>query len=191
MTPVAEQRFFGVTLETCQEMVVDTNQKYYLNLSQCNRCYNVGGNIKDLNIIPVNVLNINQGSITLISLLYAYFMCESFLGVVSKCAINVLMVFLLNVSPVFTIQINSGNQNSSLVNKINLGISLKLDLSSFIACDLKHDGVSPLYILTFCITYQEVFIKSGHYVCYNIHEDDATKFNDARIEYFSLLNEDA
>ena len=28
-------------------------------------------------------------------------------------------------------------------------------------------------------------------MCYNIHEDDVTKFNDARIEYFSSLNEDA
>ena len=56
---------------------------------------------------------------------------------------------------------------------------------------MKDDGISPLYILTSCITYQGAFVKTGHHMCYNIHEDGVTKFNDARIEYFSSLNEDA
>ena len=36
-----------------------------------------------------------------------------------------------------------------------------------------------------------MLIRTGHYVCYNIHEDGVTKFSDARTEYFSSLNEDA
>ena len=186
--------------EKCLELVPN---KYYafrniiLNLSRCNYCNVIRGNIENLNIIRVNVFNINQGSISLFSLLYAYFMCESFSGVVSKCPnkcnnnINQSGKVLLNVSPIFIIQTDRVNQNSSLVNKTELDIPLTLDLSSFIACDLKDDGISPLYRLTSCITYQGAFIKTGHYVCYNIHEDGVTRFNDSRIEYFSSLNEDA
>ena len=94
---------------------------------------------------------------------------------------------LLNVSLVLIIQIDRVNQNSSLVNNTELDFPLTPDLSSFIACDLKGDGISPLYRLTSCITYQGAFVKTGHYVCYIIHENGVTKFNDARIEYFSSL----
>ena len=98
---------------------------------------------------------------------------------------------LLSISPAFKIQTDRVNRNRSLVNKTELDIPLTLDLSSFIVCDLKDDGISPLYRLTSCITYQGAFVKTGCYVCYNIHEDGIRKFNDARIKYFLSLNEDA
>ena len=160
-------------LEKCLELVPNKYNAFrniILSLSRCNYCNDIRGNIENLSIIRVNVFNINQGSISLFSLLYAYFMCESFSGVVSKCPnkcnndINQSGKVLLNVSPVFIIQTDRVNQNSSLVNKTELDIPLTLDLSSFIACDLKDDGISPLYRLTSCITYQGAFIKTGHYV---------------------------
>ena len=192
--------FVRKLLEKCLESVPHKYNAFrnnILNLSRCNYCNDVRGNIENLNIIRVNVFNINQGSISLFSLLYPYFMCESFSRVVSKCPneynndINQSGKDLLNASPVFIVQTDRVNQNSSLVHKTELDIPLTLDLSSFIACDLKDDGISSLYRLISCITYQGAIIKTGHYVCYNIHEDGVTKFNDDRIEYFSSLNEDA
>ena len=98
---------------------------------------------------------------------------------------------LLSISPVFKIQTDRVNRNRSLVNKTKLDIPLTLDLSSFIACDLNDDGISPLYRLKSCITYQGAFVKTGYYMCYNILEDGIRKLNDARVKYFSSLNEDA
>ena len=194
------EEFVTKLLEKCLESVphkCNAFRNIILNLFRWNYCNNIRGNVENLNIIRVNVFNINQGSISLFLLLYAYLMCESFSGVISKCLnkcnnnINQSGKVLLNVSPIFIIQTDRVNQNSSLVNKTELDIPLTINVPSFIACDLKDDGISPLYRLTSCITYQGAFVKTGHYVCCNTHEDGVTKFNDARIEYFSSLNEDA
>ena len=78
-------------------------------------------------------------------------MCESFSGVVCKCKskcnndINQSGKVLLNVSPIFIIQADRVNQNSTLVNKTELDIPLTLDFSFFVAFNLKDNGVNILY----------------------------------------------
>ena len=76
-------------------------------------------------------------------------MCESFSGVVckckSKCNNNQSGKVLLSVSPIFIIQADRVNQNSTLVNKTESDIPLTLDFSFFVAFNLKDNGVNILY----------------------------------------------
>ena len=148
------RKFVTKLLEKCLESVPHKYNAFsniILNLSWCNCCNNDRGNIENLNIVQVNVFKINQGSISLFSLLHVYFMCESFSGVVCKCEskcnndINQSGKVLLNVSPIFIIQADRVNQNSTLVNKTELDIPLTLDFSFFVAFNLKDNGVNILY----------------------------------------------
>ena len=98
--------FFKKLLGKCLESVqhkYDAFRNIVLNLTRCNYCNDVGGNIENLGIKRVNAFDINQGNISLLSLLYAYFASEI-------SPINVLRI-LHEVAKPFKYSANFQNSN--------------------------------------------------------------------------------
>ena len=127
--------------------------------------------------------------VSLFSMLYNYFICDTSKNTCELCKENCERKFyqsaklLLNLPATLIIHAYRATSNvRGKINKTPVRVPDVLDLSPFLAFKKGDDGISTQYQLASAINYRGSYLNSGHYVTYICDEECyMTEFNDTTV----------
>ena len=173
-----------------EEGKLHTFRLKYLDLKRCAGCSSSKENVGESSILRLNLWNCtNQMEVSLFSMLYNYFICDTSKNAYEVCKENCERKFyqsaklLLNLPAILIINTYRAISNvRGKINKTPVRAPNVLDISPFLAFKKGDDGISKQYQLASAINYRGSYLNSGHYVRF-ICDDECymIEFNDTRV----------